>query len=289
MAHTIIDRIAGQGECDFVADVAAELPLLVIAELVGIPLGDRQMVFNWSNQLIGFDDPEYSVDMMETGRAAAAEMYMYANQLALERKENPRDDLTSILMHSEVDGEKLSELEFDLFFLLLAVAGNETTRNAISGGLLALIEHPEERARLAANPALMPSAIEEILRWVSPVMHFRRTAMCDTEIGGVKIREGDKVVIYYLSANRDEDIFPDPYRFDVSRTPNEHLAFGLGQHFCLGNNLAKLELRMIFEALMERLPDIDLAGPVERLRSNFINGIKRMPVRFTPRRERISA
>jgi cholest-4-en-3-one 26-monooxygenase len=288
MAQRIVDHVAAKGECDFVTEVAAELPLQVIAEFLGVPLADRHKVFEWSNRLIGFDDPEFrdSAHSLEQGRQAAAEMYMYANQLALERRDNPREDLVSVLMRGEVDGERLSEMEFDSFFLLLAVAGNETARNLISGGMLALIEHPEQRARLLADMSLLPTAVEEMLRWVSPVMHFRRTATRDTVLRGQKIREGDKVVIFYPSANRDEEIFPNADRFDVGRTPNEHLAFGIGEHFCLGSNLARLEIRLIFEELLRRLPDIELAGPVRRLRSNFIGGIKRMPVRFTPERPR---
>jgi len=206
---------------------------------------------------------------------------MYANQLALERKGSPRDDLVSVLMNGMVDGEQLSELEFDSFFLLLAVAGNETTRNLISGGMLALIESPAERARLLAEPSLLPNAVEEMLRYVSPVMHFRRTATRDTEIRGQKIREGEKVTVWYISANRDEEVFPHANRFDAGRTPNNHLAFGIGEHFCLGSNLARLEIRIMFEQLLRRMPDIELAGTVARLRSNFINGVKRMPVRYT--------
>ncbi|MEW6272204.1 MAG: cytochrome P450 [Thermodesulfobacteriota bacterium] len=281
----ILDEVAERGECDFVRDVAAELPLIVIAELVGVPLEDRHKVFEWSNRLIGFDDPEFGGSEND-GKMAAMEMWMYANQLAEERKKAPRDDLVSVLMTGEVDGEKLSEMEFDSFFLLLAVAGNETTRNLISGGMLALIEHPDERRKLIDNPQLVPTGIEEMLRWVSPVSQFRRTATRDTEIRGQKIREGDKVVVYYQSANRDEDVFPDPYRFDVARSPNNHLAFGIGEHFCLGANLARLEIRVMFEEILRRLPDIELAGPVRRLRSNFINGVKEMPVRFTPTRKR---
>jgi cytochrome P450 len=277
----IIDGVAAKGECDFVTQVAAELPLQVIAEMMGIPLEDRYKVFDWTNRLIGFDDPKYS-GSMEDAKVASMEMYMYANQLAVERKQNPRDDLVSVLMEAEVDGEKLSEAEFDAFFLLLAVAGNETTRNLISGGMLALIEHPEERARLLEDSSLLPTAVEEMLRYVSPVMQFRRTVTRDTELQGQKIREGDKVVIYYISANRDEEVFPDPDRFDIGRTANDHLAFGLGHHFCLGADLARLEIRVMFAQLLRCLPDLELAGPVERLRSNFINGIKRMPVRFTP-------
>jgi cholest-4-en-3-one 26-monooxygenase len=276
----ILDRVAAKGECDFVRNIAAELPLVVIAELMGVPQEDRGKLFDWSNRLIGFDDPEFQTSM-EQGREAAMEMWFYANQLAAERKDVKSDDLVHVLMNAEVDGEALTEMEFDAFFLLLAVAGNETTRNLISGGMLALIEHPEQRKRLIADPSLIPSAIEEMLRWVTPVMYFRRTATRDTELRGTKIKEDDKVCVYYTSANRDEDVFPDPYTFDVGRTPNEHLAFGVGQHFCLGNSLARLEIRVMFEELIKRLPDIELAGPVRRLRSNFINGYKSIPVRFT--------
>src|SRR5262245_1889347 len=284
IARNIVDAVAARGECDFVTDIAAELPLRVIVEMVGVPTEDRQMIFRWSNQMIGFDDPEYG--SQEVSRATSLQMFMYANQLAEERKKRPHDDadLVSVLMAAEVDGEKLSEVEFDSFFLLLTVAGNETTRNLISGGMLALLEHPEERYRLLRDPALLPTAVEEMLRWVSPVMYFRRTATRDAEIRGQKIREGDKVTLWYGSANRDEDVFPHADRFDVGRTPNEHLAFGLGHHFCLGASLARLEIQIMFEELLRRLPDLELDGRVERLRSNFINGIKHMPVRFTPGR-----
>jgi cytochrome P450 len=185
-----------------------------------------------------------------------------------------------------VTSESLSVVEFASFFMILFVAGNETTRNAISGGMLALIENPEERARLMADAALLPTAVEEILRWVSPICYFRRTATRDVELRGHQIRENDKVVLYYPSANRDEEIFTDPFRFDVGRTPNDHLAFGTGQHFCLGANLARIELRVMFEELLKRLPDLTLDGPVERIRSNFVNGIASMPVRFQPERVR---
>jgi len=288
LARGIVDAVAAKGECDFVAEIAAELPLQVIVEFLGVPLEDRHKVFEWSNRLIGFDDPEFQTSL-DDGKLAAAEMYMYANQLAALRQDRPRDDLVSVLMRGEIDGERLSEQEFDSFFLLLAVAGNETTRNLISGGMLALIEHRDQYERLVADPSLLPTAVEEMLRWVSPVMYFRRTATQDTELRGHPIAKGDKVVMFYPSANRDEEVFPHADRFDVGRTPNEHVAFGIGEHFCLGANLARLEIRIIFEELLSRLPDISLAGPVSRLRSNFINGIKRMPVRFTPERARTAA
>ncbi|HEY3820653.1 MAG TPA: cytochrome P450 [Polyangiaceae bacterium] len=280
-ARTIVDAIAAKGECDFVRNVAAELPLQVIADLLGIPQEDRGKLFDWSNRLIGFDDPEFQTSL-EDGRQAAMEMWMYANELAEGAKGRKGEDLISVLMNAEVDGVGLTEMEFDAFFLLLAVAGNETTRNLVSGGMLALIENPTEYARLVADPSLVPSAVEEMLRWVTPVMYFRRTATRDTELRGVPIKENQKVCVYYTSANRDEDVFPEPFRFDVGRTPNEHLAFGVGQHFCLGNSLARLEIRVMFEELMKRLPDIQLGGSVRRLRSNFINGYKSIPVRFTP-------
>jgi cholest-4-en-3-one 26-monooxygenase len=280
-ATRTVDAVAKRGECDFVRTVAGELPLIIIADLLGIPQDDRGKVFDWSNRLIGFDDPEFQTSLAD-GKVAAGELWMYANQIAAQRRAKPETDLTSVLVHASVDGEQLSELEFDAFFLMLAVAGNETTRNAISGGALALSQHPEQRKRLLDDPSLIPSAVEEILRWVTPVIHFRRTATRDVELRGAKIREGDKVAVFYSSANRDEDVFPDPFKFDVGRTPNEHLAFGVGQHFCLGASLARLELRIIFEELLRRLPDFTLAGDVRRLRSNFINGIKEMPVRFTP-------
>ncbi len=273
----LIDKVAKKDAFDFVTEIAAELPLLVIAELLGVPMEDRHKVFDWSNSLVGFDDPEYNTSM-ETGKIASAQMWAYANDLASKRKEHPLDDLVSVLMQAEVDGDRLSEQEFDSFFLLLAVAGNETTRNLISGGMLALIQHPEERARVLADPSLLPTCIEELLRWVSPLIHFRRTATRDVHMHGQTIREGDKVVIFYPSANRDERRFVNPETFDVTRTPNDHLAFGIGEHFCLGANLARLEIKLIFEEMLRRLPDLELAGPVRRLRSNFLNGIKGMPV-----------
>ena len=288
MARLIVDGVAAKGECDFVTEVAAELPLQVIAEFLGVPHEDRHNLFEWSNLMIGFDDPEFQTSR-EDGKAAAAQIYLYANKLALERQDRPRDDLVSVLMRGVVDGEQLTEMQFDMFFLLLAIAGNETTRNLISGGMLALIEHPQQRARLLADPSLIAKGVEEMLRWVSPVMHFRRTATRDVELRGQQIAKGDKVVIFYPSANRDEEVFPNADQLDVGRTPNEHLAFGIGEHFCLGANLARLEIRIIFEEILRRLPDIELAGPVTRLRSNFIGGIKRMPVRFTPERRRAAA
>lgn len=287
MVRQIIDKVAPIGRCDFVNDIAAQLPLRVIAEMLGVPDEDREMVFAWSNIMTSFDDPEFqkSEDSQAAAQAAAMEMYQYAGALGQQRLEKPGDDLVSMLMKGVLDGG-MSAMEFASFFMLLFVAGNETTRNATSGGLLALIEHPAERARLLADPSLLPSAIEEILRWVSPLIYFRRTATRDVEIRGQLIRENDKVAIYYPSANRDEDVFPDPFRFDISRRPNDHLAFGIGQHWCLGANLARLELRCMFEELLRRMPAVELEGEPKRLRSNFLNGITSMPVRFPAERAR---
>jgi cholest-4-en-3-one 26-monooxygenase len=282
-AIDIIDNIVERGDCDFVVDVAAELPLRVIAEMMGVPQTDRHKVFEWSNRLIGSEDPEYAVSA-EDATGAAIELFSYANDLAAKKRANPGDDIVSTLLAAEVDGERLNDVEFDLFFELLAVAGNETTRNLISHGMLALAEHPDQRDLLLADPSLLPAAVDEMLRYASPVMYMRRTARADLELHGQQIKEGDKVALWYIAANHDPEVFADPHRFDIRRTPNDYLAFGGGgPHFCLGSHLAKLETRVLFEELLARLPDVELNGPVQRLRSNFINGIKHMPVRFTPR------
>ncbi|MCA9680217.1 MAG: cytochrome P450 [Kofleriaceae bacterium] len=280
-ARKIVDDVAPLGACDFVTKIAAELPLVVICDIMGVPQEDRHLVFDWSNRLIGFDDPEFQTSL-DDAQIAASELWAYANQLAEERKGKGGKDLVSVLLDAEIDGEQLDEMEFDAFFLLLSVAGNETTRNLISGGMVALMEHPEQRARLLADPTLLPSAVEEMLRWVTPVIHFRRTATRDVELRGQPIKENDKVVLYYASANRDEEVFADGHRFDIGRTPNDHIAFGIGQHSCLGLNLARLEIKVMFEELLRRMPDIEPAGPARRLRSNFINGVKELPVRYTP-------
>ncbi len=265
-------------------DIAAELPLQAIAELMGVPQEDRRKLFDWSNRMIGADDPEFQKDAvgMEAAGNAAAELFMYSHSLAELRRDDPQDDIISRLLGAEIDGDKLSELEFDMFFMLLTVAGNETTRNATAHGMKALLDHPDQFDKLKADPELLLGAIEEILRWATPVLHFRRTALEDYELGGKLIRKGDKVVMWHISANRDETVFDDPFTFDIERSPNEHIAFGGGgPHFCLGANLARMELRLIFDELVHRLPDMKLDGEVEYLRSNFIGGIKHMPVHYT--------
>ena len=281
----IFDGIAQKGQCDFVREVAAELPLRVIADLMGVPQEDRTKLFDWTNRLIGFDDPEFQTTL-EDGRFAAMEMWMYANDLAESRAGETGDDLVRVLLNAEIEGEKLTEMEFDAFFLLLGVAGNETTRNAISGALLTLLEHRDQFELVKKNPELLPTAVEEMLRWVSPLIYFRRTATQDVEIRGQLIKEDEKVCVMYHSANRDEDVFEDSQRFDVTRDPNPHLTFGIGEHFCLGSSLARMEVELLFEELIKRIPDVEIDGEVRRLRSNFINGIKEMPIRFTPEAEK---
>ncbi|MCU1353993.1 MAG: cytochrome [Acidimicrobiales bacterium] len=283
-AQQIVAEVAERGECDFVTDVAAELPLQAIAELLGVPQEDRHRVFDWSNRMIGAEDPEYGITPEESGEAAM-ELFEYAQSLADDKRKHPGDDIVTTLLEAEVEGHRLTDLDFNLFFMLLAVAGNETTRNAIAHSMLALIEHPAERQKLLDDPSRIGGAVEEFLRWATPVMSFRRTATRDVELGGQKIREGDRVVMWHMSGNRDEAVFDDPYRFDIDRDPNLHLmqiAFGGGgPHFCLGANLARAEMQIMFSELLPVLPDMELAGPVERLRSNFINGIKHMPVSYT--------
>jgi cholest-4-en-3-one 26-monooxygenase len=221
---------------------------------------------------------------------AMTELYMYVNELAKLRKVDPRDDIVTKLINSEIDGDKLSDAEFEFFMLLLTVAGNETTRNTTSWGMHALMQNPDQYKMLVDNPELLNGAVEEVLRWASPVLHFRRTATADTVINGQEIKKDDKIVMWYISANRDETVFEDPFRFDITRTPNEHVAFGGGgTHFCLGANLARAELRILFAELLERIPDMQMTAEPDILRSNFIGGVKHMPVAFTPGKRRMSA
>ena len=284
-AELIVDQVIERGECEFVTELAAELPLQAIAEIMGVPQEERHLLFDWSNRMVGADDPEYNKDPDNKGDAtvAAAELYMFANALGEARRIDPQDDIVTKLINAEIDGDKLTSEEFELFILLLAVAGNETTRNATAHGMHAFMTYPDEFAKLQAHPELMASAVEEVLRWSSPVLYFRRTATRDLELRGKQIKDGDKIAMWHVSGNRDEEVFEDPFRFDITRTPNDHVAFGGGgAHFCLGANLARLELRLLFEQLVSRTPDMHLAGEVQRLRSNFIGGIKHIPVEFTP-------
>jgi len=281
-ADGIIDAVCERGTADFVEEIAAELPLLVIAELLGVPQEDRRKVFDWSNRMIGSDDPEYQIEGADSGEAAMA-VFSYAEELAAARRLEPRQDLVSTLINAEVEGEKLDQLELDLFFMLLIVAGNETTRNLMSGAMVAFFDHPDQWEKLRQDRSLLPGAVEEMLRFVTPVMHFRRTVVADTELGGQALQEGDKIVFWHTSANRDESVFTDPDTFDIARSPNNHIAFGGGgPHFCLGANLARMEIMVMFDRLLDRIPDMRLDGEVQRLQSNFINGTKHIPIAFAP-------
>jgi cytochrome P450 len=273
----IVAAVAPAGRCDFVTQVAGELPSALIAELMGIPIEDGRRLYELTERMHSAGDPDGS-------RAAAAEMMGYAGALRARKRGAPADDIASVLLAAEIEGERLSDLEFDLFFLLLINAGGDTTRNLVASGMLALLQHPDQLAVLRGDRTLLPSAIEEMLRWCSPVMQFRRTATRDAEIRGQRIAKGQKVVMFYPSANRDEEVFAEPERFDLRRAPNPHVAFGGGgAHFCLGASLARLEIRCLFEAILDRLHEIELDGPVERLHSWFIDGPRRMPVRFRAR------
>ncbi|MBO0729420.1 MAG: cytochrome P450 [Acidimicrobiaceae bacterium] len=284
-ADEILDAVCEKGEADFVTDIVAELPLLVIAELLGVPRDDRHKVFDWSNRMVGNADPEYQTSA-DVAQQAAFELYAYASALFAAKRGEAREDLMSVLTRVEVDGEQLSDLELELFFLLLTVAGNETTRNLMAGGMQAFFDHPDQWTRLQEDRSLVPTAVEEMLRWVTPVMNFRRQTTAPVTVGGVKLGEDQKVVFYHASANRDEAVFADPDRFDIGRDPNPHIAFGGGgPHFCLGANLARMEIRVMWEHLLDRLPDIRPAGPAERLQSSFINGIKHLPVEWRPSRK----
>ncbi len=286
-AATLVDGLLDRGQCDFVTEIAAALPLKIICDMMGIPDSEYRFVFDRTNLILGAADPEYVADLADAVPAifqAGQELAALMENLARFRRERPTDDLTSALVHADVDGERLTEQEIGSFFILLVVAGNETTRNAISHGMKALCDFPEQRRRWADDfERVAPTAVEEIVRWATPVTHFRRTATRDTELQGQPIREGEKVVMYYLSGNRDEAVFDQPYRFDVQRSPNEHVGFGgPGPHFCLGAHLARREITVMFRQILHRLPDLRITGEAVPLRSFLINGIKRMPCEFTP-------
>ena len=281
-AARIVDDVVERGEVEFVEEVAAKLPLEMICEMIGLPEEDWPRMFELSNKLVGFDDPEYQLTP-EDGAVAAMEIYGYCDAIAADRRANPRDDLMTALVHNDVEGERLDDLELNLFFVTLVVAGNETTRNLITHSMLALQEFPGEAERLRQDPSLWPTAVEEMLRWGTSIHNFRRTVTRDTVLRDVPLSAGDKVVMYYLSANRDEEVFVDPERFDVGREPNDHVSFGGGGvHHCLGASLARAEIGAIMRQVVERLPDLELVGTPTRLRSDFINGIKSAPVRYTP-------
>lgn len=286
VTREVLDLALPKGEFDFVREISSEIPMQVFAEILGVPHDERRVIVELGDRLLGNQDPEYRVPVEDSHRnlpfssPAALEMFEFGRRLAAARRKEPRDDIITQLAF-----EPLNQQEFDTYFLLLAAAGNETTRHTITHGLLALLEHPSELQRLRAagdDMALRRSATEEILRWATPVHHFRRTAAVDTELSGVAIKAGDKVTTWFVSGDRDEAAFENPDVFDITRNPNRHLAFGPGGiHHCMGAHLAKLEVRIAFEELLGRVDEIELTGPPERLRSNFFNGIKRLPVKVT--------
>jgi cytochrome P450 len=310
-AARLVDRVVdgAEGRCDFAKDVAADLPLFTLADVLGVPAEDRWLMFDWSNRVIGWQDPDYATSAAFDGsggtamareavalrpapgpdgrmpdprtRAGMPDLYAYARLLAEEKRRSPGSDVMSILLAQvDEDGGQVSDAEFENMFWLFAVAGNETLRNGLPGGLIALLRHPEQLSALRADPSLLPGAVEEMLRWWTPVMVFRRTATADVELAGVRVRAGDKVVVSFTSANRDDAVFADADRFDVRRSPNPHLTFGHGPHFCLGAQLARVQMRALFAELLGRTGALELDGPPALLRSNFQRGVKRLPIRW---------
>ncbi|WUI01695.1 cytochrome P450 [Spirillospora sp. NBC_00431] len=289
-----LDAALAKGTFDFVDEIAADFPINVLARMLDVPDHDTRRLIDWGNRIIANTDPEYADVLLHSAESeryrdlpfrspASLEVFEYGRELAARRRGGAGTDLISRLVNqTPMDGEPLSDRDFDNYFLLLVVAGNETTRHAITHAMRALIDHPDQAELLRADPDAMPTAVEEFIRWASPVYHFRRTATRDTEVAGTPIREGDKVVLWFASGNRDEAVFTDPHRFDVTRSPNDHITFGKGgPHYCLGAALARLEMRIMFEELLPRLSGVSLAGDVRRVRSNFVNGIKEMPIAVT--------
>ncbi|WP_158890863.1 cytochrome P450 [Amycolatopsis anabasis] len=281
-ADNVVDALGDGGDLDLVDRFSAEMPILVLADILGMPSEDRRLLYDWTNRMVGGGDPTAGADP-KAYASAFIELFGYAAELTKAKRANPGDDVWSMVVNAEVDGERLSDEDLNRFFQLLVIAGNETTRNLLTGSVLLLSQHPGQWRELRANPDLLNPAIEEVLRFHSPVTQFRRTAVQDVEIRGTRIKSGDKVVLCYASANRDEDVFADPGTFDITRTENPHLAFGSGQHFCLGNAVARLEARVILPKLFERFRTIEVTGPPVRQRANFINGITELPVRLSTR------
>jgi len=281
IATDILESAFKKGDCDFMKDVAGPLPISVLCDILGVPREDWKLIFDWSNVLIGFDDPDLG-ESQEKVEGTFMELFGYGQQLIEERRKNPRNDLMTAIANAEPeDGVAIPDHLLNGFFLLMVIAGNETTRNSISGGMLALCENPAEKQKLTEDPSRIPVGVEEILRWVSPVNHMRRTATRDTDIRGTTISKGDKIVMWYGAANRDPEAFDRPQTFDVTRDPNPHLAFGIGEHFCLGARLARLQLNVLFEELLRSNRRTELTADVSYVRTNFINGIKTMPARLT--------
>jgi cholest-4-en-3-one 26-monooxygenase len=278
----ILDEASEKSACDFVQDVSAPITIAVIAEMLGVPGDDWKLLFRWTNETIAPEDPEYQHGRTteETLVTARTELFQYFSELSQRRRANPQDDIVSVVAAGLVDGQPLGPFELMSYYLLLVVAGNETTRNAMTGGMLAFYDNPDEWRRLVANPGLLDPAIEEIIRWTTPVIQFTREATRDYVIRGTKIPKGESVCLFYASGNRDEDIFDEPFRFRIDRSPNDHIGFGRGEHVCLGAHLARLELRTVFDQLRARLESLERTGPEVRVRSSFVGGIKRAPVRW---------
>jgi cytochrome P450 len=282
ITREVIDE-AGQNErCDFVQDVSAKITIAVIAEMLGVPRGDWNLLFKWTNETIAPQDPEFQRggSAKETLERSRMELFAYFHEMAIKRRAQPTNDIVSVVANGHVGGKSLEPVELLSYYFLLVVAGNETTRNAMTGGLLAFIENPGEWRKLVRDASLLDPAVEEIVRWTTPVIQFARTATQDYELRGKKIRAGESVCLFYPSANRDEDVFDEPARFRIDRRPNEHIGFGRGEHVCLGAHLARLELRCAFALLRERLEHVELAGAPDRVRSSFVGGIKRVPIRW---------
>lgn len=282
VTNDVLDEAAERTDGDFVRDISARITIAVIAEMLGVPRSDWQLLFRWTNEIIAPQDPEFQHGSTpyETLERARLDLFTYFHNLSTERRDRPTDDIVSVVANGAVNGEMLAPVELLSYYLLLVVAGNETTRNAMTGGMLALLENPGEWDKLRRNPALLDCAVEEIVRWTTPVIQFARTATSDYELRGTVIREGQSLCLFYPSGNRDEDVFPDPFVFRVDRSPNPHIGFGMGEHVCLGAHLARLELRRALGALLERLEECELSGSVERVQSSFVGGIKRAPMRW---------
>jgi cholest-4-en-3-one 26-monooxygenase len=282
ITREVLDEAAEKGACDFVQDVAAPITIAVIAEMLGVPGEDWRLLFRWTNETIAPEDPEFQRGRTteETSLGARMEIFQYFNELAEERRKRPKDDIISVVVQGAVQGQPIPAFELLSYYLLLVVAGNETTRNAMTGGMLAFHENPAEWRKLVANEKLVDPAIEEMVRWTTPVIQFTREATRDYVLRGTKIAKGQSVCLFYASGNRDEEIFDDPFSFKIDRMPNDHIGFGRGEHVCLGAHLARLELRTVFAQIRERLEAFERTGPAERVRSSFVGGIKRAPIRW---------
>lgn len=281
-ARKLVDGLGPEGECDFVTEIASQHPLKIIARILGVEESDEPMILRLTNELFGTEDPEFqrSEDRLAGIREMFMEFWAYFTRVMEDRRANPRDDLVSVFANARVDGEPMGELETMGYCLVTFTAGHETTRGAIGGGFHSLLENPEIRQRWAADPELTPLAIDEIIRFVTPVNHMVRTANRDYELTGQTIRKGDRLVLFYGSANRDEDVFEDPFELRLDRTPNPHLAFGIGEHFCMGAHLARKTSGAIFRELVTRIESVELAGPAERTASNLVPGFKHLPIRY---------